>query len=113
MSAEMDALVNGVTNQLEALESTLAGLREVRGRFTSEDRSVSAEVDGDGALTGLRLAESVTSRPPAEVARLVVWACREAAARATAQRAEILAGLNESLTPGNVGGDPDSARSDH
>ncbi|WP_330183219.1 YbaB/EbfC family nucleoid-associated protein [Nocardia sp. NBC_01503] len=113
MSAEMDALVNGVTNQLEALETALAGLRGVRGRFTSADRSVSAEVDGDGALTGLWLAESVTTRPPAEVAQLILWASREAAARATAQRAEVLAGLNESLAPGNVGGDPDSAQGDH
>ncbi|MEV6071673.1 YbaB/EbfC family nucleoid-associated protein [Nocardia sp. NPDC052001] len=113
MSAEMDALVNGVTNQLEALESALAGLRGVRAEFTSEDRSVTAEVDGDGALTGLWLAESVTSRPPAEVSRLVLWASRRAAALATEQRAEILAGLNRSLAPGNVGGDPDSAKSDH
>ncbi|WP_067562049.1 YbaB/EbfC family nucleoid-associated protein [Nocardia acidivorans] len=113
MSAEMDALVAGVTNQLEALEAALAGLRGVRGRFTSEDRSVSAEVDGDGALTGLWLAESTTTRSPADVSRLVLWACREAAARAAAQRAEVIAGLNESLAPGNVGGDPDSAQGDH
>ncbi|GAB4583390.1 YbaB/EbfC family nucleoid-associated protein [Nocardia sp. IFM 10818] len=109
MSAEMDALVKGVGDKLEALESALAGLREVRGRFTSEDGSVTAEVDGDGALTGLWLAESVTSRPPAEVSQLILWACGEAAATATAQRSEIVARLNESMVAGNVGGGPDSA----
>ncbi|MFC9997916.1 YbaB/EbfC family nucleoid-associated protein [Nocardia sp. NPDC127526] len=109
MSAEMDALVKGVGDKLEALESALAGLREVRGRFSSEDGSVTAEVDGDGALTGLWLAESVTSRPPAEVSQLILWACREAAAAATAQRSEIVARLNESMVAGNVGGGPDSA----
>ncbi|MEV6771471.1 YbaB/EbfC family DNA-binding protein [Nocardia sp. NPDC051030] len=113
MSAEMDALVNGVAEQLEALEATLYGLGKVRGRFTSDDRSVSAEVDGNGALTGLWLAESVTSRPPAEVSQLILWACGQAAALASAQRAEVVAGLNRSLAPGNVpgnvGADPDSA----
>ncbi|WP_245721967.1 YbaB/EbfC family nucleoid-associated protein [Nocardia crassostreae] len=105
----MDALVKGIGDQLEALETALHGLRHVRGRFTSEDRSVTAEVDGEGALTGLWLAESVTSQPPAEVSKLILWACREAAAAATAQRSEIVARLNESLVAGNVGGGPDSA----
>lgn len=109
MSAEMEALVSGVGKQLEALESALAGLREVRGRFSSEDRSVTAEVDGDGALTGLWLAESVAARPPAEVAQLILWACQQAAAAATSQRAAVLAGVNSALAPGNVGGGPDSA----
>lgn len=109
MSGEMDALVGGVANQLEALESTLAGLRKLRARYTSEDGSCTAEVDGEGALTGLWLAESVTSRPPAEVAQLMLWTSQRAAAEATAQRAKILAELNKSFPAGNVRGGPDSA----
>ncbi|MTE11720.1 YbaB/EbfC family DNA-binding protein [Nocardia aurantiaca] len=114
MSAEMDALVRGVNEKLAALEATLHGLGQVRGRFTTEDRSVTAEVDGDGALTGLWLAEAVTSRAPAEVSRLILWASQQAAAAATAQRALIVARLNDSLSPSadisrSVGGGPDSA----
>ncbi|SUA77025.1 Uncharacterised protein [Nocardia otitidiscaviarum] len=105
----MDALVTGVTNQLEALEAALYDLKRVRGRFAAEDGSVTAEVDGDGALTGLWLAESMTSRPPSEVAESILWACGRAAAEAGAQRSRIVARLNESFTPGNVAGNPDSA----
>ncbi|WP_067698348.1 YbaB/EbfC family nucleoid-associated protein [Nocardia jejuensis] len=97
MSAEMDALVEAASTRLEALEATLHGLAEVRGRFTTEDRSVTAEVDGGGALTELWLAESVTSRPPAEVATLILWACGQAAAEATTRRAAVLARLNTSM----------------
>ncbi|WP_405133369.1 YbaB/EbfC family nucleoid-associated protein [Nocardia sp. NBC_01388] len=109
MSEQMNALVSAVADRLEALEATLYELGRVRGQFTSDDRSVTAEVDGDGALTGLWLAESVTARPPAEVSQLVLWACQQAAAQASAQRAEALARLHESIAPGNVGGGPDSA----
>lgn len=79
MSAEMDALVAGATQKLEALEAALYGLKQVRGRFTTEDGMVSAEVNSDGALVALSLAETVTSLPPAEVAQLIIWACRQAA----------------------------------
>ncbi|MEC3954835.1 YbaB/EbfC family nucleoid-associated protein [Nocardia sp. CDC153] len=114
MSAEMDALLDRVNQQLETLEATLHGLAQVRARFTAEDHSVTAEVDADGALTGLWLAESVTARSPSEVSRLILWACQQAASEATAQRSRIIARLNESIrTPadisGHVGGSPDSA----
>ncbi|WP_040804951.1 YbaB/EbfC family nucleoid-associated protein [Nocardia concava] len=99
MSAEMDALLERVNQQLETLEATLDGLAQVRARFTSEDRSVTAEVDADGALTGLWLAESVTSRSPGEVSRLILWACQQAAQEATTQRALIVERLNDALTP--------------
>ncbi|MEU6580940.1 YbaB/EbfC family nucleoid-associated protein [Nocardia sp. NPDC046763] len=98
MSAEMDALVKGVSDKLEALEATLHGLSRIRGRRTSQDGSVTAEVDGDGALTGLWLAESVTSHAPAEVSRLILRVCQQAAAEATAQRSRIIARLNDSLS---------------
>ncbi|MFE3027569.1 YbaB/EbfC family DNA-binding protein, partial [Nocardia tengchongensis] len=80
MSAEMDALIRGVTDKLEVLEATLRGLGAVRGRYAASDGSVTAEVDAEGALTALWLAESVTARAPAEVSRLVLWAAQRAAA---------------------------------
>ncbi|MBF6438785.1 YbaB/EbfC family nucleoid-associated protein [Nocardia cyriacigeorgica] len=115
MSAEMDALVAGATQKLEALEAALYGLKQVRGRFTTEDGMVSAEVNSDGALVALSLAETVTSLPPAEVAQLIIWACRQAAEDAGGQRSNVVAALNESFAPesqtatGTVGASPDSA----
>ena len=99
MSAEMDALVAGATEKLEALEAALYGLKQVRGRFTTEDGMVSVDVDSEGAMVGLRLSESVTSLPPADTAQLIVWACRQAAEDAGAQRSEVVAALNESFAP--------------
>jgi DNA-binding protein YbaB len=107
VSAEMDALVAAATEKLEALEAALYGLGQVRGRHTTEDGLVSVEVDSDGALVSLRLAESITSRSPAEVGQAIVWACSQAAQDAGEQRSGVVATLNSSFAPpepGNVGG---------
>lgn len=106
MSAEMDALVAQATQKLEALEAALHGLKQVRGAFTTEDGAVSVEVDSDGALTALRLGESVTSLPPAELGKLIVWACRQASEDAGGQRSKVVATLNESFAPAAA---PDAA----
>jgi hypothetical protein len=89
MSAEMDALVAAATEKLEALEAALYGLGQVRGRFTTEDGQVSVEVDSNGALVGLRLAESITSRTPAE--------------DAGAQRSEVVSNLNSTFAADDRG----------
>jgi DNA-binding protein YbaB len=104
MSAEMDALVASATEKLEALEAALYGLEQVHGRFSAEDGAVSVEVNSEGALVALTLSESVTSLAPAEVGQLIVWACRQAAEDAGAQRSKVVATLNESFTPGAGGG---------
>lgn len=104
MSAEMDALVAGATQKLEALEAALYGLKQVRGRFTTEDGMVGAEVDSDGALVALQLTEAITALPPAEAAQLIIWACRQAAEDAGGQRSEVVAALNESFAPPAQGG---------
>ncbi|MFF0542725.1 YbaB/EbfC family nucleoid-associated protein [Nocardia thailandica] len=101
----MDALVAGATQKLEALEAALYGLKQVRGRFTSEDELITAEVNSEGALVALTLAEAATSVPPAELAEAIVTACRQAAESAGQQRSSVIATLNESFVPG-----PDSAR---
>lgn len=104
MSAEMDALVAGATQKLEALEAALYGLKQVRGRFVTEDGMVSAEVDSDGALVALRLTEAITALPPAEAAQLIISACRQAAEDAGGQRSAVVAALNESFAPPAPGG---------
>ncbi|MEU4598130.1 YbaB/EbfC family nucleoid-associated protein [Nocardia sp. GTS18] len=116
MSAEMDALVAGVTEKLEALEAALYGLKQVNGKFTTDDGLVTAEVNSDGALVDLRLDEGITALPPAEAAQLILSACRQATETAGEARSNIIATLNESLTggtahpPGELAPGPDSAR---
>ncbi|MFD6388710.1 YbaB/EbfC family nucleoid-associated protein [Nocardia sp. NPDC060259] len=116
MSAEMDALVAGVTGKLEALEAALYGLKQVNGRFTTEDGLVTAEVNSDGALVALSLDEGITALAPAEAAQLILTACKQATESAGAARSNIIATLNESLTGSAPQGSeqlapgPDSAR---
>lgn len=92
---QMDALVSTATAQLESLEKALHGLDQIRGRFRTDDGIITAEVDGNGALIGLWLAEAITRHPPAEVGPLITWVVQQAAQIAVAERAKVLAQLNE------------------
>jgi DNA-binding protein YbaB len=104
MSAEMDALVERATAKLEHLEQALDGLNRVRGEFTTEDGAITAEVDGNGALSGLWLAESVTEMQARELGRLITSACQQAAAVAGEQRSKILATLNDGFAETEAAG---------
>jgi hypothetical protein len=97
MSAEMDALVDAATEKLEALEAALYGLKQVRGRHTTEDGSVTVEIDSDGALIALSLSEQISSRPPSEVSQLILWACQQAAKDAGTQRSAVVSTLNSAF----------------
>lgn len=94
----MDALVARATRRLEDLESALHGLRQVRGRAASFDGLVTAEVDGDGALIDLQLAEPVTTLPAADIGPLITRTCADAARAAAEQRARIIESLNGAFT---------------
>ena len=98
MSAEMDSLVKGASDKLEALEQALYALDKIRIVFEDDNGLVEAVADGHGAITGLWLAESVTQRTPKEIGDLVVWASKQAVDRAGKKRAEVLAKLNGEFT---------------
>lgn len=112
----MDALVAGVSGKLEALEAALYGLKQVNGRFTTEDGLVTAEVNSEGALVALSLDEGITALPPTEAAQLILSACKQATETAGEARSNIIATLNESLTgpttppSAQLAPGPDSAR---
>ncbi|MCX5044472.1 YbaB/EbfC family nucleoid-associated protein [Aldersonia sp. NBC_00410] len=91
---EMDALVASATARLENLEAALHGISQVRGVATAQDGLVTAEVDGNGALVDLRLAEAITAHPPAEIGPLVTRTCAEAAVDAARQRARVIERLS-------------------
>ncbi len=94
MSAEMDALVNQATEKLEHLEEALDSLQKIRARHSTDDGSVTADVDGNGALVGLWLDESITEKAAKDVGELITAASQEAAQLAAQKRAEVLDRLN-------------------
>lgn len=94
MSAEMDALVNQATEKLEHLEEALDSLQKVRARYSTDDGTVTAEVDGNGALVGLWLDESITEKAAKDVGELITAVSQQAAQLAAQKRAEVLDRLN-------------------
>jgi DNA-binding protein YbaB len=96
----MDALVKSATDKLEALEQAMYELASIRAIHTTPDGLVEATADGDGALVGLWLAESITQRTAKEVGDLVVEASQAAVAEAGRQRSAVMAKLNQCFTGG-------------
>ncbi|MFE3229838.1 YbaB/EbfC family DNA-binding protein [Nocardia sp. NPDC059228] len=94
----MEALIAQVGDQLEALTLAADGLARVAGTATSPDGAITAQVAGDGTLTGLVLAESVTAYPPAQTAADILATIGAATAAAAHQRADLLARLGAALT---------------
>ena len=97
MSAEMDALVAGVTAKLESLESALDAFGKISARYTTDDGVITAEVDGNGALTGLWLEEAITQWQAKQAGEQITTACRRAAVIAAHERALVIARLNEAF----------------
>ena len=100
MSSEMDALIEGAQAKLEHLETALEAMEKVNARFTTDDGVVTAQVDGNGALTGLWLDESITNMPASQVGPLITWAGQQAAQQAAEQRAQIVERLNAGFGAG-------------
>lgn len=97
MSQQMDALVASATAKLEHLEAALDSLQKLRARFTAPDGVVTAEVDGNGALVGLWLDETISAMSPKDVGAAITQACQHAAGLAGQRRAEVLSRLNEAF----------------
>ncbi|MGV9833729.1 YbaB/EbfC family nucleoid-associated protein [Nocardia niigatensis] len=98
MSADMQALIAEIGDQLEALTLAADGLSRVTGLATNRDGTITAEISGDGTLTALTLAESLTAYPPDEAAAAILATITAATAAAARQRADLLARLSDALT---------------
>ncbi|MFZ2172427.1 MAG: YbaB/EbfC family nucleoid-associated protein [Rhodococcus sp. (in: high G+C Gram-positive bacteria)] len=94
---EMDAIVGRATEQVNLLEEALAGLESIRARASSESDQVTAEVDGNGTLTGLWMDDSISTIHSAALATLITTTAREAARQAAEQRTKVMTTLQDAF----------------
>ncbi|QSE88895.1 YbaB/EbfC family nucleoid-associated protein [Rhodococcus pseudokoreensis] len=97
---DMDAIVGRATEQVNLLEEALAGLQSITARASSESDQVTAEVDGNGTLTGLWMDDSISSLDARTLAAMITSTTQEAARLATEQRTRVMTALQEGF--GNV-----------
>ncbi|EME65837.1 MULTISPECIES: YbaB/EbfC family nucleoid-associated protein [Rhodococcus] len=90
-------IVESVRTRLGALQDCVAALGVVSGTATSPDGLVRAEVDGNGALTGLWLAEALRGHHTRDVTASILATAHEAARVAAAERARLLGELRGAL----------------
>jgi DNA-binding protein YbaB len=90
MTSLAQSLIDRVIKQRELLQSMTEETNSISVRVTSRDRSVSAEVDGLGALTGLWLGPPATRLDADALAKLIVDTAQEAARMATERYAFLM-----------------------
>ncbi|BAH54559.1 MULTISPECIES: YbaB/EbfC family nucleoid-associated protein [Rhodococcus] len=92
---DMDAIVGRATEQVNLLEEALAGLQSITARASSESDQVTAEVDGNGTLTGLWMDDSISSLDARTLAAMITSTTQEAARLATEQRTRVMTALQD------------------
>ncbi|MCQ4120305.1 YbaB/EbfC family nucleoid-associated protein [Rhodococcus tibetensis] len=94
---EMDTIVGRATEQVNLLEEALDGLRSIKARASSESDHVTAEVDGNGTLTGLWMNDSIAGLDSSALATLITSTTQEAARLATEQRTQVMTALHDAF----------------
>lgn len=94
----MDELIARVQKQLYRLSDLNDAMNAIRISETSPDGAVTAEVDGNAALTGLSFSAAISKLSPAEFEKVVVDTARAAAHRAVAERGALITEFNEEST---------------
>ncbi|AOW94405.1 hypothetical protein BFN03_04135 [Rhodococcus sp. WMMA185] len=94
----MDAVVGRATEKVNLLEEALSGLQSIKARASSESDQVTAEVDGNGNLTGLWMDDSISTLDARTLAALITSTTHEAARLATEQRAQVMRALQDAFS---------------
>ena len=89
MSGLADSVVARIINQRNLVAAMDEHCHSISARVTSRDRNVSVDVDGLGAMTGLRLGPNAAKLGPGPLATLIVETAH-AAARVAAERQNYL-----------------------
>jgi DNA-binding protein YbaB len=77
-----ESLIARITKQRDLIQAMDEHCKSISARVTSRDGSVSVEVDGLGAMTGLWLADSAYRQGPEALAKLIVDSAHAAATEA-------------------------------
>jgi DNA-binding protein YbaB len=92
-----DSLIARMVAQRDLLQEMDDRLSSVSGRATSPDGSVSVDVDGLGAMTGLRLDLQALELEPDALAKLIVDTAAEAAQVASGNQNIVIDELNDRM----------------
>lgn len=98
MVETMDELIARVQEQVYRITDLHEAMVGISVTETSSDGAVTVEVDGNAALTGLRLTAAVNKLSPAEFEKVLVETARAAAYRAISQRADLVTAFNSEST---------------
>ncbi|WSV87375.1 YbaB/EbfC family nucleoid-associated protein [Nocardia sp. NBC_01009] len=97
MYETMDELMASVQRRLYRMRGLAEDMAAVRARETAQDGSITAEVDGDGALLNLEFSQAISRLSPAEFETTLVATAAAAARRAFELRGEIVTAFNEEV----------------
>lgn len=97
-ASSMDELLERAQRQLDCLRGAAEQLSRISATVTCPGGHVTATVDGEGALTGLTLADSARGIDAAVLGDVVVATAARAAAQAFARRSALLTQFNDDLT---------------
>ncbi|WP_433205005.1 YbaB/EbfC family nucleoid-associated protein [Nocardia sp. CA-107356] len=91
---ELEAQARRQLNRMLDLGDQMAS---IIGRETSEDGSITAEVDANGALRGLEFTTAVTRLSPAQFEQALISTAAAAAQAAFTRRGELVAAFNDDM----------------
>ena len=93
-----DSVIARIVKQRDLMSAMHDHCKSISARVTSRDKTVSVEVDGLGAMTGLWLAESAYRNGPDALAKLIVDTADAAAKVAMARQSFLVKEFTEQLT---------------
>ena len=93
-----DSVLARIARQRDLIHAMDDHCRSISARVTSRDRSVSVEVDGLGAITGLWLGESAYRKGADALAKLIVDCAQAAAKEALDRQSYLIREFTERLT---------------
>ncbi|WP_378737223.1 YbaB/EbfC family DNA-binding protein [Nocardia brasiliensis] len=97
MYETMDELMASVQRRLYRVRDLADNMAGVRARETAPDGSITAEVDGNGALLNLEFTSGISRLSAADFENTLVTTAAAAARRAFTERAELITAFNEEV----------------
>jgi DNA-binding protein YbaB len=93
-----DSMIARIVKQRDLMSAMNEHCKSISARVTSRDKTVSVEVDGFGAMTGLWLSESACRKGADALAKLIVDTADAAAKVAVARQSYLVKEFTERLT---------------